>query len=396
MRVGRLTLAEDFTISESASATGRSFTLAGSQTMPKLTRVRIEQLREDVLNLVGQNIPITFTEKVNLNGFYNVTSSSANLTNWYGDLVTMTWSLSLTRIGVPSNTDFESRLSGATTRSNDFTAIGKRWHAPPVGSAAYWAGSTAPIFVDRSGEEGSVRVYQNLPQGINPRYGVALPNFDKGRARFVDQNGFERTGIDSETAPNNWEISNSLIKVRPLTTGGTLEISTYLGFGTLYGAKTWDILQGVGPAVSMGIADYVTILQNDYFAVAIRLTKSIGTVGRMQVDLVLRRGATFVEIYVQHEFGTTLKIVRLTTEAGTGSTGYITATAADANGLKYFIGSAKTFTADTVNGGISKTATATLDAAVGVQLNASAGNATADLYQQYIGSPAETVTGVGR
>lgn len=390
-RVGRLTLSEHFTITESSD---RTFDLDGSATITKESRAAVEQKREDIVNLAGEMVPIIFAEKRNFDGIYQVNSSSAQFTNWDDALVVMTWKINVTRIGSITGTDFESRLSGSITRSNAFVATGKRWHAPPVGSVAYWAGTSAPISVDRTGFDGTLKVYQNLPQGMNPRWGVPLEQYEKGRARFVDQNGLERVGTDLDTAANNWELSNSLIRIRPLASGGTLEISAFVS-GT-WRPKNWDIQHSVGPTVSVGLAEYVTVLQNTYESCAVRLTKSVGTVGRISIDVTLRRGATFAEIYVQHEFGTTLKIGRSTTEAGTGATGYIVATANDADGLKYILGSAQSFTGDNVNGAISKAATPTLDAVVGVQLNATAGNAAADLYQQYLGSPAEIVRGVSR
>ncbi len=100
---------------------------------------------------------------------------------------------------------------------------------------------------------------------------------------------------------------------------------------------------------------------------------------------------------MQHQFGTTLKIVRSAVEASTASTGYIVATAADGASNKYILGSAKSFTADNTNGGISKAATPTLDAFIGVVVNgAGAGDIAADLFKQYLGAPSEFVQGVRR
>jgi hypothetical protein len=126
----------------------------------------------------------------------------------------------------------------------------------------------------------------------------------------------------------------------------------------------------------------------------VRIVKTLSP-GRVTVDFTLRRGSRFLEIYVQHLFGTTLKLVRSAVEASSASTGYIKATAADGAGNKFVLGSARSFTADNVNGGISKTTTPTLDAFVGVEIAAApTGDAAVDLFQQYLGSPAELVQGV--
>jgi hypothetical protein len=104
-----------------------------------------------------------------------------------------------------------------------------------------------------------------------------------------------------------------------------------------------------------------------------------------------------VEVYVQHQFGTTLKIQARTAEASTASTGYITATSADAAGNRLVVGSTRTYVADLVQGGIHREATPTLDAFVGVQVGgAAAGDLAGDLFKQYLGVTDEAVRGVKR
>jgi hypothetical protein len=88
--------------------------------------------------------------------------------------------------------------------------------------------------------------------------------------------------------------------------------------------------------------------------------------GRFTVDLTLRRGSRFVELYVQGQTSSTLKAVLTTPEASTAGTGFVRVTANDANGNRAIVGSARTFTADTTNGGLSKASTTTLDAFLGV------------------------------
>lgn len=180
--------------------------------------------------------------------------------------------------------------------------------------------------------------------------------------------------------------------------GRTLLIDSY--DSGAWSSKIWDIITGTSPAVSMAPFDYCSMLHNTQEMVAIRLTKDLAP-GRSTVDLILKRGYRFVELYIQHQFGTTLKIARSAPETGTvpPGAGYVEAGSADADGNKYIIGSARTFTADTLDGGLSKDATSTLDAFVGIELSgdsAAAGDESDELYRQYIGSPAETVLGVRR
>lgn len=389
--LGRITVREDLDVSEKSDG---SLDITGQESMPKITLLDVERRKEDLLGMSGELIPVYFGEKSTLDGFYTVTSSSTTLTEWDGTIGVVAWSASLDRAGKFNVVDFESRLSGTITRANNFSATGKRSHCPPVNAKAYWSGSVAPTYASRTGADGLLKVYQNLSVSTNPRWGCTPIEYGKGRVRFIDSNGFERHGTQVETAGNNWEINNSLIRIKPIGANGTLEISAWTG--AAWAVKNWDILYDTAPAVSIGFAEYATVIWNSYECITIRLVKSVGTTGRITVDITLRRGSAFAEVYVQHEFGTTLKIVRATPEAGTAGTGYISATASDSNGFKYFIGSTKTFTGDNVNGGISKAATATLDAAIGIVFDATAGNLASDLYPQYLGSPAEYVQAVRR
>lgn len=398
IRLGRLTLREDFTVSEDSDNSGRKITLTGRESMGSLgqrTRPQVEQRRDDINSLTGEFLTAVFSEKQNLNGFYTVDSSQATITTWEDhDLSMLDWQIVLWRQGVENEIDVESRLSGAITKVNDFSATGSRFHAPSVGHKAYWAGSSAPVFIDRIGSEGTMRVYRGLGVGINPRWGVALSDYEKGRVRFLDNNSLERVGVSVRSLPSGWELSNSLIRIRPINlSNGTFEVATWVS-GT-WRTKNWSVRFGTSPVVEYGYADYVSVIRNSFEVVTIRLTKDTAP-GRAYLDFTLRRGSTFVETYLQHEFGTTLKVGLTTAEVGTGGSGYIGATSVDADGLKYILGSARTFTGDNANGAISKAATATLDALIGVQLNATAGNAASDLYAQYLGSPAEYVQGVKR
>jgi hypothetical protein len=393
IRVGRLTLREDFSVQESAD---RSMSLTGHESMGtrgQRTKVQVEQRRDDILSLIGQFVAIAFTDKPHLNGFYWITDASAEITRWDEEGLSMLgWTLSAQRVGVSDEIDIESRLSGAITRQNDFTAIGKRPHAPAVNHNVYSAGSTIPTFTSRTGTDGVVKVYQNLAQGINPRWGITVTDYEKGRVRFIDHNGLERTGVSYDTDPTNWELSNSLIRLKPIGVAGTFDLSVWQSGAWV--SRTWDLLYSTGPALSMGFADYVTVLDNNYESVSVRLTKNLSPSGRMTVDLTLNRGSSIVEVYIQHQFGTTLALKRATVVAGTSTPGYVSQTTADGAGMKTIVGSARTFTADAPNHGISKAATATLDAFIGVCMSASAGDLPADVYTSYIGAPSELVQGV--
>jgi hypothetical protein len=394
IQLGRITLREDFAVSESSDGTTRKLSLTGRESMGALgqrTRIQVEQRRNDLLSMPGDMIPLVFTEKPDLNGFYVVESSSGKLTERDNYWAILDWQADLARVGVAPEIDFESRLSGSVTRLNDFSATGSRYHAPAVNAKAYWAGSTTPIYIDRTGSEGTVRVYEAIATGVNPRWGALPTDYVKGRCRFLDDNDLERVGTSIRTNGADWELGNSVVRLRP-GTGYAFDLLIWNGSG--WTTEDWDLLYGTSP-VSVGTFDYVSVLDNEFESVTIRLTKDL-VPGRMTVDLTLKRGMTIVQMYVEHEFSTTLTLKRASTVIGTSGTGYITQTTADSSGFKSILGSARTFTGNAPTSAITKTSTATLDAFFGASLNATAGNAPADIYAQYLGMPAEYVRGVRR
>jgi len=244
---------------------------------------------------------------------------------------------------------------------------------------------------------GSIRTYLSLPANVDPRWGCDPTGYLSGAAS-IRIGGVERAGTNIlVSGTTGWELSNGLVRVRPLAASGLLSIDAW--DNPAWSNKGWDIyLNGV--AMTPADLSALTVLRNDPEAVTIRLVRTPSSnSGRTYVDLLLRRGSRFVEAYVQHETSTTILIRLNTTTASTAGTGHVVQTANDADGNRAIIGSARTFTADTVNGGLSKAATSTLDAFIGVVFGGGApasGDAAADLTNQYIGAMAEATVGVLR
>lgn len=400
VQVGRLPLREALSPYDdkvNATTDVRTATITGQEALPPLTAAQIARVQDDVPALMGALVPVTFTDKDDRNGYYEVRDVGARLFSWTGEVVTCDWNLTLTRLGTDTEVDLESRLSGASARNNSFSATGERWHAPPIGHYGYWTSSTQPSAVTRTGVDGAMTVYRGLPTAvnpsINPRWGCPVSSYLNGRVRVLDGGGLERSGNNFTIPASGWELHNALVRVKPLASSGVLEVSAYTGGG--WQTKSWDILSG---GSTIGAFDTMSVLHNEPEMVVVRLLRSQSP-GRIVVDLTLRRGSRFVELYVQASFSSTLKIVRASTEAGTSGTGYVRATANDGAGNRYIVGSALTHTADTTNGGISLAATTTLDAFIGVIAagsGAAAGDQAGDLYAQYLGAPAELVQAVRR
>ena len=395
MQAGRLPLREDATASLSVADGYAEMAVQGQESFGRLTLNQLLARVDDIVGLKGQLLPFTFTQKPELNGFYQITEATADYTKWVPENVAvLPWSLKLRRYGYQGDMDLEARLAGPQTRANDHAAVGERWHAPNINHVGYAAGSTLPNVITRATTDGAMTVYRTLTVGVNPHWGTTATNALLGRVRLLDSLGRERVAVRADLAPTGWEVHNGLVRIQVNAGNGNLIISHWSG--SAWQAKEFTVFHSTGPAVAMGVPDYLTVLRNDLECVAVRLVKSLSP-GRITVDLVLRRGSRLTEVYVQHQFGTTLKVVRATAEATTASTGYLTATAADPNGHKFVIGSTRTFVADNVNGGLSKAATPVLDAFIALQPSGAAtGDQAAQLFAQYLGAASETVQGVRR
>jgi hypothetical protein len=390
--MGRLTVREDFTASASNAD---AVTILGQESTPPLTALELERRREDLAGMVGQELPVTFTSKARLNGFYRVTSTKGEYANYQDNpILTLSWTVELARVGTEFEVDHESRLSGPLTRNTSFAVTGDRWLSPPLGHYGFWSGSTSPSVLTRTGADGGIVVYRGVPAS-QPRWGVTPAAMLAGRVRFLDENAAERSGLNFTPAATGWELSNGLVRVRPLTASGVLEVAAWTGGA--WQTKAWDLTLA---AASLGVPRSVTVLRNELEQVVVRvLWGSAAAPGRTTADLTLRRGSRFVEVYLHTTSSATLAIVRAAAEAGTAGTGYVRATANDGAGNRYVVGSAQAFTNDLTNGGLSKAATVTLDAFIGVA-TAGSGAVTGDqpdqLMQQYLGSPNQTIVPVRR
>lgn len=389
LTVGRLPLREDFVVTHNNDF---SLALTGQESSPLKSLADItERRRVDIMALTNQFVPVTFEKKPEMDGYYWVTAASATIKK-LDPFAILPWTMTLVPVGPDNAVDIESRLSGALTRQNSFSATGNRTQAPPIGSYAYHTETTALTAMTRANEDGTpITVYRSIPVGVNPRFGCAVSNYGRGRVKFFDSSGRERVGTEFMTSASSWEINNGTTRIKPDASAG-IEVSSWVG--GVWVPKKW-LLQS---DINLHPFDQITVLRNTYECVTIRLLKSVVT-GRRTVDITLRRGARVVELYLQRSDAGALAVKLLTAQAGTATSGYITATANDADGHRYIVGSATTFTGDAPNGGISVAAQVKMDAFVGLVVAGGAavsGDAAADLYAQYLGMPAEFVQGVIR
>lgn len=398
VQVGRLFLRETFEVKTDVHASQgvRTVVIEGEESFPPLPLSEMQQRHEDIMTMRDAVLPITWTNKSDHNGFYVVEDISATQINWTGEVAKFSWSIRATRIGPDNSADIESRLTGIK-RQNDFNLAGERWHAPAIGHYAYFTGYTQPSgSVDRTSEDGVIRVYRSVPASINPRWGSSVTSYQGGRVQLL-LSGVERTGTNMRATASAWALKNGLVNVSPSSSGGLL-VGAW--DGAVYDNKFWNL--GVGAsATPLGTFDSVAVIRNDFEMATIKLLKTRSPQGRTSLDLTLRRGSRFIEGYLTSDFSTTLAVWMNTFENSTSpaSAGYVVATSNDADANKGIVGTARTFNTHSSNVRLHKDSVTALDFYLGVVrggTGAVAGDLAADLQAQYIRAMAEFTMAVRR
>jgi len=404
VQIGRLSLTElpqntatEQSSGQSLASSGQILHVTGQEAYPIFPLARMSALHDDLQGLVAAQtlLPVLFGDKTDRNGYYILSGAQSALRNWTGEAVTDDWQADLRRVGSQLEIDLESRVTGPQSVNNSFGLTGILWNSPPGGHYAFWSGATAPASISRSCADGPAqRTYLSLPLQNTYRWGCPVASYANGRARFADDNAIERSGTGFSLGnPASWTLSNGLVRVQPGTSGNTLDVACWSSGA--WQVKAWDLLSGGASLAGWSSAG---LLRNDYEAVVLRLLKD-NAPGRTLIDLTLRRGARFVEVYINAETAAALKAVRHSAETGSAATGVVSASANDAAGNQYCVGSAHTFTADTVNGGLSVASSTTLDVWIGAAVGGSGavgGDTPGDLVAQYVGRRGEYVQAVRR
>jgi hypothetical protein len=399
IKVNRVYLVETETAKEGTDGT---LGLEGQESAPPTTVAMVTWLHGQISGMQeGRVIPVTFRDKAERNGYYSVSSASSELTDYQNEVAAAAWSLDLQRIGGENEIDLQSRLTGAV-RQNDFALTGTRWHSPAIGHYAYLTGTTLPSNHDRVTEDGTIRVYTGVPANTSPRWGCNPTDYLKGAVRLTDttyvdsENQVE--GINRTIGATGWTLSNGLIQVSPTSTDGRLRVGLYSNGS--YKTTDWDIRSGDNNLFAWKSA---TLLRNDPEQVVLRLTveRSGSTGGRETLDLTLRRGAQFVEGYLQVSESNTLRIWGANASvSATASNGTVGATANNADGIRQVAGTSRTYgTPNLTNGGFASNGSVTyMDFWLGATIGAGTASETdsAALQNQYIASLPEATYAVRR
>jgi hypothetical protein len=391
LQLGRLTLRETQRFTESAYQ-GWSMHIEGVEVCPLLTRDEVWDRFDGILGGQGGLVAALWEEKAERNGYYTVSSASGEVRDRKRQGITeISWKISLQRHGPDTDTDLESRLNGAV-RENDFSLTGERWSAPSIGHYAYYTGPTIPSVLTRATTEGDIIVYRGVPSGVNPRWGCRVEDYLRGRVRILNA-GVERVGAAHPLDAGQWELSNGLVRVRSLASGGSVEVASFTGGA--WRSKAWWVDVG---GVQVTAWDSASVLRNDLEQCVVRLSVARSPVGRAYLDLTLRRGSRFVEGWLQRGDSGTLSVYLGSAETLTDSTSYVVRSTDDGDGNRVIAGSARAFDPHD-DGGLTKTSSTAMDFYLGVLAGGSSavsGDQAAHLQAQFIGALPEVVAAVRR
>ena len=400
--IGRIAITNLRELNRSTAADSDTVTFKGRLFGSMLEDVMTIRDELQALAAGRQIVAITLDTDSRTDGFYRLVSGSVQVGHLF-DPFMFDFLVDATRLGTDGDLMFRSKLVG-TVAQNDHgitEAEAAPFHAIPSGAYGYNPGSTVPTFVTRTGAE-AVRVFRDVDFAVDPWWSVAAADFYDGGA-FIEIGGPNaRSGVTAPNFPNDWQLSNNLIRVSPNGTGGRIDMEVHDG-AVWETAKVWRIQSG---GTDVGQWDAVRILRNAPEECAIRLTRDVAAGGEITLDLTLRRGSRFVTGYLTRHASATLKVVLATAEVGqtvtpTGASSAvgIERTTNDSDGNRYIIGSARSFTNDLTNGGLSKASTTTLDFFVGSEVDGSSaqsGDTSEDLCLQYLGVLAEHLIGAPR
>lgn len=253
--VGGVDLREEVAARETSGDLG-GLTVAGQESHPPSTAAHVLAAHHNLTALVGQTVPVTFSDKPGLDGHYTVTDGDSQLVKYAnGSVVACTWSLTLARVGTSRDTEVESRvptIARTTTLpvvSAGFVETRRNLHTNPSATSGTgsWGGYYGP------GGDGS-------GTGHEPGAGVQGPGFV--RLTWTTAPSSTGGGVWAAVNPatpgqvyacSMWVRPSIAQQVRPYIewkdSGGTV-LSTSAGAVTTAPADVWTRVwvTGVAPA----------------------------------------------------------------------------------------------------------------------------------------------------
>lgn len=363
----------------------KTLRLTGQESSPGLDGANVTavswrmQLFEGLLDSDAP-IPVTFDEKVGLDGFYLPVGVDVTPTSVADQsMLAVDWTIDLEP--VHNSTQFQTRTTGIAR--GGFT--GEPWHAVPAEAVGYDTGSTVPGSITREGQRGDATVYRDIPAGVSPRWFCSPSDFLNIAPR-IDAFSFPAVGrVIAQTGALGFTLDNGITRCI-VPAGVTFQLGTW-GGTAFEGSEDFTVKIG---ATSLGNADRHHVLRSTPDEIVMRLFYDDAP-GRHEVDIAMRAGSRYVTVVVKTHTAADLKI-----ESGTGggvafaSNQAARANANNADGHRWAMGTAESINVPAATG-ITKASATSFAAWVGILHDggaAQAGDAGIDLHDQYIEQPA--------
>lgn len=399
-----------------SSGRDRAETIRGELRAASLAETKA--LRSELLEQNGQIVVVVFTEDDTIKGIYRQVDADIDADDYaLNDTGLYEFSVTLIRIGSTSRVEFQSLLT-IDEMVNDHGLVDtevKPSVSPPVGALAFDVGDTSPTAHTRVTEDGTIKVFIDLNEDIDPTWSAEPADYYKGGTE-ITVGGRVRTGLDYPgNLPADWKISNGQIRFTPGVTAsennGRVQMEVWDGAAWSTPKLFRFIFEPTGTNTTVPKWHFLTIVRNDPHVGIIRLVRDADTSPAgfytHTLDITLRRGMRYASfVYSWSGAATTWKVERDTAEAtteitptGAAAVVGIRATANDAAGDRFILGAPVVTTADNIQGGLTFASTRVFSFCIGAEINgssAAANDLAAELFLQYFGAVYETVRAVPR
>lgn len=370
-------------------------------------------LRAQAVGLLGPDepiVPVVWSDDSTRTGFYRVLDVSVPSHELMLSNGIVKVSGTLERV-VPQPGRGESYLVGSKRAAYIVMGTGADYnHGVPADTKGYAvkAGGTyvAATAATRTGPGASISFYTHasLTGDLLATYTLPPGDWYDGAAK-ITANGYTVVGRECPYDVATWSLTNGIIKIEPGAGSGLFQMTLPIpATPTSWGTPIeFDIGYYNGGWVSYAAdAVQVHVLRNSPVECGIRLVLNVttpysaATQTTTFVDLLLRRGAHVMDVYISSPDAAKMGISTTAVTALTAITGGVRRTSDDTNGNRFTIHGNLAYTTDLVNGRLYLTAAnATGDFGLGFILNggsAAAPNTSTDIIDQYAASQRETLT----
>ena len=401
VQIGRATVDADCAwLAKVTEQTDQERTLSGT-----LAGATLEQTNVARTNLrsipPGTVIPITHSGDPKVDGFYELVEAAVGYSEGgVAGTGAVPWTLRGRYLGSHPEVFWQSRFSGV---NRDAAAV--RFHAVPSTTALYTPEPAGGIITRTLADGNSIPVALGIAVADRPVWENQPGSHYRGAAtvKWANTAGgtrYTREGLWIPPGlPDEWEISNGLIRLTP-NAGGT--------FGFILAAwnaaswTTWDftVIYAGASATTLPLDSSTrpAVLANSPELAVVRFEQTRGAAvgGRWHLTLALRRGSRFVHLRWGRTGATSqLGLRRTDPDPATSATDYIYDTTAGT--VAWLAGSTATYTEDLDQGGFYLTTAALqIDAFAGTRNGTGTGENFDDIRNQWYGELSEASWPRGR